>query len=274
MSTRKTREYVSEALWSVIAPLLPPEPPKPKGGRPPIPNRRCLNGLIFVLRTGCPWEHVPQAAGWGSGMTLWRRLRDWQAAGVWAQVQQVLLDWLGQTETLDWHRVSLDCASVPAPAGGAATGPNPTDRGKAGTKHHVLVERHGLPLAVHQTGANRQESTQFDHMLDAVPPIATKRGGRRRRPRKLHADKAYDFPRCRESLRRRHILPRIARRGIESATRLGRHRWVAERTLAWLHRFRRLRIRYERRDDIHFAFLLLGAILICWQTVERVGGIC
>jgi transposase len=104
-------------------------------------------------------------------------------------------------------------------------------------------------------------------MLDAVPPIATPAGGRRRRPDKLHADKAYDSQWARLICRLRHILPRIARRGIESRDRLGRYRWVVERTFAWLHRFRRLTIRYERRADIHRAFLLLGVSLICWNFI-------
>jgi IS5 family transposase len=86
---------------------------------------------------------------------------------------------------------------------------------------------------------------------------------------KLHADKAYDFSLCRRALRARGVIPRIARRGIESRERLGRYRWVVERTLSWLNRFRRLKVRYERRADIHQAFLSLGCSLICWQTLNR-----
>ena len=109
-------------------------------------------------------------------------------------------------------------------------------------------------------------------MLDAVSPIRRPRGrpGRpRKRPEKLHADKAYDFDRCREALRQRGIAPRIARRGLHSSERLGRHRWVAERTLAWLNRCRRLKVRYERLADVHQAFLVLGCVLVCWNFVRR-----
>lgn len=105
-------------------------------------------------------------------------------------------------------------------------------------------------------------------MVDAVPLIRTPTGHRRKRPAKLHADKAYDLPRCRRFLHRRHIKVRIARRGIESSQRLGRHRWVVERTLAWLARYRRLTIRYERRADIHQAFLTLGCALICFKKLS------
>ena len=109
----------------------------------------------------------------------------------------------------------------------------------------------------------------LEEMLDAIVPIRGRRGRPRKRPDKLHADKGYDFPRCRRALRKRRIIPRIARRGIESSQRLGRHRWVVERTLAWLNRFRRLKVRYERRADIHQAFLSLGCALICWNFLQH-----
>ena len=154
----------------------------------------------------------------------------------------------------------------------AAVGPNPTDRGRPGTKRHLITDRQGTPLAICLTGANRQDSMVFDQLLDLVPGIRTPSGCRRRRPRKLHADKAYDHPKCRRALRKRHIRGRIARKGIESSQRLGRHRWVVERTFAWLNQFRRLAIRYERRRDIHEAFTILGCALICWKTVTRPTG--
>jgi transposase len=128
-----------------------------------------------------------------------------------------------------------------------------------------VVDRAGLPLATLLTGANRHESVVFEALLDAIPSIKQANGRRRKRPAKVHADKAYDIPRCRQALTQRHIKARIARKGIESSKRLGRHRWVVERTLAWLNRYRRLTIRYERRADIHQAFLTLGCALICWN---------
>jgi IS5 family transposase len=105
--------------------------------------------------------------------------------------------------------------------------------------------------------------------IDAIEPIKRPRGRPRKRPDKLHADKAYDFPRCRQALRKRGITPRIARRGIDSSERLGRYRWVVERTLSWLNRYRRLKVRYERRDDIHQAFLSLRCALICWNVLQH-----
>jgi IS5 family transposase len=104
-----------------------------------------------------------------------------------------------------------------------------------------------------------------------VQPIRGRRGRPRRRPDKLHADKGYDHRFCRWACRARRIIPRIARRGIENSTRLGRHRWKVERTLAWMARFRRLAIRYERRPDIHLAFTTLAAAIICMSQIARFG---
>ncbi len=105
--------------------------------------------------------------------------------------------------------------------------------------------------------------------LDAVPGVRHGCGRPRLRPNKLHADKAYDHRRCRAECRARSIAPRIARRGVEHSQKLGRHRWVVERTLAWLNRFRRLAIRYERRADIHQAFVTLGCALVRLNQIQR-----
>ncbi len=131
-----------------------------------------------------------------------------------------------------------------------------------------MVDRQGIPLAVTQSAANAHDSTLLEATVDAIRPTKRPSGQRRKRPAKLHADKGYDYKRCRDALRRRHIVPRIARRGIERSDRLGRHRWVVERTLAWLNRFRRLTIRDERRADLHQAFLSLGCALICWNHLS------
>ncbi|HEV7367922.1 IS5 family transposase [Arenibaculum sp.] len=260
---------VSDELWAVVEPLLPTEPPKPQGGRPRVSDRAALTGILFVLRTGIPWELLPAEMGCGCGMTCWRRLRDWQQAGVWERLHRVLLDRLGCANAIDWSRAALDSASVPGKKGGEGTGPNPTDRGKAGCKRHLLTDANGIPLVIRISPANRHDSRLLETVIDAVPPIRQCAGRPRRRPAKLHADKGYDFPHCRRALRRRSIRPRIARRGIDSSERLGRHRWVVERTLAWFARQRRIVVRYERRSDIFEAFHHLAASLICWKFIQR-----
>jgi transposase len=135
-----------------------------------------------------------------------------------------------------------------------------------------VVERWGIPLAVKLTGANTHDSAVFEEMVDSIEPIKRplgKLGRPRKRPNKWHADKAYDIPRCRKALGKRGITCRIARKRVESSQRLGRYRWVAERTLSWLDNNRRLTTRYERRDDLHLAFLQLGCALICLNHLNH-----
>jgi transposase len=119
------KPLVSDELWAIVAPLLPPEPPKPKGGRPRIPDRACLTGIMFVLKTGIQWELLPQELGCGSGMTCWRRLRDWQEAGVWDALHRTLLDCLGEAGQIDWSRACIDSASIPAKRGALRSGRTP-----------------------------------------------------------------------------------------------------------------------------------------------------
>lgn len=131
------------------------------------------------------------------------------------------------------------------------------------------MDANGIPLALLLSPANVHDSRLFEPLLDAVLPVRQCAGRPRKRPAKLHADKGYDFEHCRKAARRRGIVPRIARRGVDSSERLGRHRWVVERTLAWFARFRRLTVRYERRADILDAVHRLAAALICFGFVGR-----
>jgi transposase len=116
------KELVTDELWEVVEPLLPEEPPKPKGGRPRVDDRAALTGILFVLKSGIPWEMLPQEMGCGSGMTCWRRLKEWNEVGVWEELHHELLDRLGRADEIDWHRASLDSASVPAPGGAKRPG--------------------------------------------------------------------------------------------------------------------------------------------------------
>ena len=150
---------------------------------------------------------------------------------------------------------------------GPLTGPNPVDRGKPGSKLHVLTDAGGLPLAVAVSAANTHDSLALIPLVQAIPAIRSRRGPRRRRPAKLHGDKGYDYPHLRVWLRQRRISPRIARRGVETSERLGRHRWVVERSLAWLTGYRRLTIRYERSARLFTAFLTLAAALTCYKKL-------
>jgi transposase len=146
-------------------------------------------------------------------------------------------------------------------------GANPVDRAKPGSKLHLAVDGGGLPLSLLLTGANINDGTMFEALVDDLPRVRTPAGRRRRRPAKVHADKAYDHRRCRAYLSRRGIKVRIARCGIESSRRLGRNRWKAERTIAWLAGCRRLRVRYERDSERFFAFAMLAGDRLCYNRL-------
>jgi transposase len=152
---------------------------------------------------------------------------------------------------------------------GKKTGPNPTDRRKAGSKHHLLVDAQGLPVNIILTKANRRDVTQLMPLIEGVAPIAGKRGRPLHKPTCVQADRAYDSGAHRQALKDRGIRHQIARRRTEHGSNLGKTRWVVERTIAWLHQFRRLRVRYERLPSIHEAFLRLGCAIICWRTLKN-----
>jgi len=259
------KPLVSDALWERIEPLLPPPKPRRRRypGRKPIGDRQCLTGILFVLKTGIPWEMLPQEMGCGCGMTCWRRLQQWHQADVWQALHQVLLDELNGADKIDWSRAAVDPSFARALGGGEGTGPNPTDRGKPGVKHHVLTDAQGIPLATLTTPANTPEVNVVVKLVDAVPDVKGKVGHPRKRPKELFGDRGFDSEPHRQEMRARGIKPHFAKRRTEHGSGLGVYRWVAERTLAWLHGFRKLRIRTEKRDDIHQALLTLASALIC-----------
>ncbi|MFJ6694446.1 IS5 family transposase, partial [Streptomyces sp. NPDC091294] len=251
-----------DELWDRLEPLLPQRERRFRHpGRKPLPDRDVLCGILYVLHTGIQWEYLPRDLGFGSGMTCWRRLRDWNEAGVWQRLHEILLAELNAAARLDWSRCVVDSARQGAKRG-QHTGPSPVDRGRAGSKHHLITDGHGTPLAVLLTGGNRNDVTQLLPLLDAIPPVRGRVGHPRRKPDSLFADRGYDHDIYRDQVRARGIVPAIARRGTLHGTGLGTYRWVVERSFAWLHGFRRLRIRWERRADIHEALLRLACCLI------------
>ena len=141
MGRNRNRE-ISAALFKKVAPLLPVVVASAKGGRPRVSDEMALNGILFVLRTGIPWEDLPQELGFGSGMTCWRRLRDWQAAGVWHRLHLLLLAELRSADQLDFSRASLDAASVPSPRGASTQVPTrPTGENSAASATSSRIAR-------------------------------------------------------------------------------------------------------------------------------------
>jgi transposase len=259
------KPLVSDALWERVEPLLPK--PKPRRfrfpGRKPLDYRSLLSGIIFVLKTGINWEDLPAELGWGCGKTCKRTLKDWQQTGIWEHLHHLLLEELQEAEMIDWSYAAADSTKARAIGGGDDTGPNPTDRSKLGTKHHVLTDAQGIPLATTVTGANAADVTQLLPLVDSLPDLSGSQGDQPTQPEKLYADRAYDSEPHREKLRERGIDPKIAKRRTEHGSGLGVYRWVVERTNAWLHDFRKLRLRTDPDGAIHKALVALGSALIC-----------
>ncbi|MFF9147435.1 IS5 family transposase [Streptomyces sp. NPDC014861] len=257
-------------LWQRVAPLLPPVPVRRH--RPPgrlrVPDRAALAGIQDILRTGTSWRDIPAEAVGCSGVTVWRRLRDWTEAGVWPRLHAALLVELRRTEFLDLDGCAVDGSHVRALKGGDHVGPSPVDRARPGSKHHLIVDPRGIPLAVILTGDNRHDVNQLLPLLDAIPPIRGLRGRPRHKPWRLYADRDYDFDKYRSLLWKRGIEPLIARRGVSHGSGLGKVRWVVERIFAWLHQFKRLRTRYERRADLHQGLLELACNIICLRWLR------
>ncbi|WP_328450838.1 IS5 family transposase [Streptomyces sp. NBC_00386] len=160
-------------------------------------------------------------------------------------------------------------APTSARKGGADTGPSPVDRRKTGSKHHLICDGRGTPLKAITTAADVNDVTQTLALVDGIPPVAGRPGRPHRRPDSLPGDKGYDSNPHREELRKRRILPVISRKGVPNIKGLGKLRYVVEQAFALLHQFKRLAVRWERRTELHDAFVSLACGLICWRRLRR-----
>lgn len=197
---------LSEQLWQRIEPLLPKAKKRRDirhAGRKPTDARQVMTGIIFALKTGVPWKNLPATSDFPSGHTCRRRLLEWHARGVWHKLWQNILSELQAEGQLSWERAIVDSSSVRAGHGGEKTGKSPVDRGKLGSKHHLLVEGRGIPLSTTLTGANRHDITQLLTLVESIPPVRGKRGRPRRKPDKVQGDRAYDSEPHRRALRKR-----------------------------------------------------------------------
>jgi len=259
------KPLVSDALWERLEPLLPPPKRRRRRfpGRRPLDYRKIVTGIVFVLKTGINWEDVPAELGWGCGRTLKTYLKRWQRAGVWHRLHEVFLNELQDADRIDWSRGAVDSTKARALGGGDDTGPNPTDRGKPGTKHHVLTDAQGIPLATTVTGANEADVNQLLPLVDSIPDLPGPHGDKPSEPEELYGDRSYDSEPHREELRARGMEPKLAKRKTAHGSGLGVYRWVVERTESWLHNFRKLRLRTDTDGPMHKAFVALGSALIC-----------
>lgn len=266
---------VSDELWAVLEPLIPEHENTHRlgGGRPRVPDRQCADGIFYVLRTGCQWKALDQT-GIGSGSTAHLRFQEWVDAGVFFQFWKAGLEQYDEVQGIDWEWVSMDGAMTKAPLGGEKTGPNPTDRGKAGVKRSVLTEADGVPVGLVVAGANRNDMKLVRETIESIPlerPAPTPQ-----HPQGLCLDKGYDYEEVRETVREFGFTAHIRCRG-EEAQSLKREagfrarRWVVERTHSWMNRFRRVLIRWDKHVANYLAFLHFACALIAFRAAGLLG---
>ena len=257
-----------DAFFELAAHHLPPDQATGfEGGRPHIDHRVVLNVLWFVLATGCRWEDVPAQMGC-TGRAAHNYLRAWEEAGVWDRLHADLLRLLRQAGKVDPDLVIVDAVILRAFGGGEKTGPSPVDRRKKGTKHTLLVDRHGVPLALRTAGANASDHKQIIPLVLDFPKVKGKPGRPKELPDELYADRGYDSEATRWVLRWLGIEPHIANRKTPHGSGLGKVRWVVERTISWLKGLRRMRIRYDRLGVVQDAWNTLAACVICFRLLH------
>jgi transposase len=261
--------FMPDDFFEVVESLLPPdELVGPAGGRPRVPNRIVVRVIWYVLATGIRWHDVLPSMGC-SGRTAHRRLQFWQQLGVWDALHRKLLELLHRFGKLDLDVAVVDSTLVSAPGGGVDTGPNPTDRGKTGSKHTLMVDGNGVPLAMHTTGANASDQKQLEPIIYNFPKVAGKRGRPKQKPEALVADRGYDSESNRMMLRWLGIEPLIAKRNTEHGSGLGTIRWVVERTNAWLKGLKRMRVRWDRLSAIQSAWNSLAMSVLCFRLWKQ-----
>lgn len=248
-----------------LEPLLPTEEPVgPRGGRPRIGHRVVMKVIWFILCTGNRWEDVPAEMGC-SGRTAHRRLRLWEELGIWDRLHAAFLTLLRKAGKLDSHVVVIDSVTVRAFGGGEETGPSPIDRRKKGSKHTLMVDRNGVPLAIQTAAANVSDQTELLPILIDFPRVGGKPGRPRELPDAAYADRGYDNNSTRALLKWLGVEPKIAKRRTQHGSGLGKVRWVVERTIGWLKGLRRMRVRYDRLRVIQEAWNTLAAATICFN---------
>ncbi|MFF1325055.1 IS5 family transposase [Streptomyces chartreusis] len=263
------RDLVPDGLCEIAEPLIPPfRPRRQGGGTARLADRKVFTAIVYALTTSCAWRRLPPCFG-VSPATAHRRFTAWTRAGLWRRLYAAVLNRLGAAGAVGWSAALVDSASVRAKKGGELVEPNPVDRGKPGSKLHVLTDAEELPLITEVSAANTHDSLALKPLAKAIPAVRSRRGSPRRRPAKLRADKGYDYPELHRWPRDRNITPKIARRGIESSESLGRYRWKVERGISWLFNYRRLTVRYERKSRHFEAFLSVAATLICYRKLVR-----
>lgn len=259
---------VPDGLWQKIERILPPDKPAGSVGRPALPNRQVLNGILFVLRSGCQWKGLKKE-WFGASSSLHERFQTWNKAGLWKQIYRMMVKYYHKKRHIRWKWQAVDSKLVPAPLGGDRTGPNPTDRAKSGSKRHLWVDQRGAPLGIQITPANAHDVTAI---LDLLNHPIVPRPKTEYKVHHLCADKAYDSEPLRNKLRKRKFQPHIRKREYASdppppleAEKHPARRWVVERTISWQNDFRSLRVRWAKQSSNWLALIYFACALILWR---------
>ena len=266
-------ELVPDGLWKRVAPLLPLLPlPKPRRyrypGRRPIDDRATLAGIVFVLKTGINCNQRPPALVGCSRGDLLAAAAPLDRGRRLARPARAAAGPAMRPQRAGPKPVRGRQLPHPSPQRGHHIGPSTVDRGWRGSKHHLICDAGGIPLAVSLTGGNRKDIPPLIPLVDAIPPIRGRRGRPRRRPRPLFADRGYDHDLYRRPPRQRGITSPLARRGVAHGSGLGQQRWVVERSFAWLHAVKRMRTRYERCAGILLGMMRRACALICCRPLR------
>ncbi len=260
---------IPDKLWEKILPLIPPEKPKIKPGRPRMDDRLAMNAIFYLLRTGCQWSALPKSLGAPS--TVHDRFQEWQKAGLFIRLWQVGLIHYNQVKGIDWTWQAMDGCQVLAPLGGGATGPSFKHHGKTGTNRSVLTDGNGVPLGLVIDSANTNDFKVAKPTLESMPiprPKPTEQY-----PQNMCLDKGYDYPEVDILVNSWGYTAHIRRKGEEpvipeTVPKYRSHRWVVERTHAWMNDFRRLLIRWEKKAENYLALLHL---VCAWITFRATG---
>lgn len=259
---------VSDRLWEQIEPLIPPAPSHAKGGRPRMPDRAAIAAIIYVLRTGLQWNALPRELDASS--TVHDRFQEWELAGFFQALWQAGLGAYDELMGIQWDWQAVDGAMTKAPFGRAATGKNPTDRGKQGVKRSLLTDGAGIPLAIVIDGANRHDMKLLCATLDGIVIARPEPTGTH--PQHLCLDAGYDYPSNREQAEAHQYIPHIRNRGQEKQEKVlipghRARRWVVERTHSWINHSRRLLVRWEKKAENYLAFLHLACAQLIFAKI-------
>ncbi len=258
---------VPRPLWRCIQRLLPKAKARPQGGRPRADDRAVLNGIWYVLWTGCQWKAIQRTWFGVCSSTLHHRFQEWQQAGVFVKIMQRMVRFYARKQGIQWLFQSIDSKSCSAPLGGTETGKSPVDRGKRGSKLHLLVDQRGAPLAVQVTGANIHDKWLAD---DLIISIVVPRPEPEQVEQHICMDKGYDYPDVHQFVeleryvvhikhRRRRGEPVMDACPVPGETQFPARRWVVERTLGWFAKRRSIRVRWCKKADNWLAFIHFAA---------------